>query len=59
MRFDAKWTGTGITVGYSTNLLANKYSLSNFGKLYKKHVEEFYKQFFPINKLLKAEENFQ
>lgn len=59
MRINAKWYGTGIGVGYSTNFFANKYSMSNFPKPYRKPIAEFFSKFYPLNKLLKAEENFK
>jgi hypothetical protein len=59
LRIDNNWMGAGIIAGYSTNLLGDKNAITGFGKKYKKDIVEFYKQYYPLNKLLKAEENFQ
>lgn len=59
LRIDNNWMGAGIITGYSTNLLGDKNAITGFGKKYKKDIVEFYKQYYPLNKLLKAEENFQ
>lgn len=59
LRFNASWIETSIAVGYKESFIGDKYMVGNFGKEYKKSIVDFYKQYYPSNKVLKAANNFK
>lgn len=60
LRIDARFIGTSIVAGFSTNIVTgDRMLISGFKKPYKKMIGPFYKQFYPLSKILKVEEGFQ
>lgn len=60
LRFNAKWYGNGIVASHSTNLITgDRISISKYGKAYTPAINTFYRQFYPMNKILKGEEHFK
>jgi hypothetical protein len=60
LRFNAKWYGNGIAAGHTTNIITgDRIAITRYGKSNTKSINDFYTQYFPMNRILKAEENFK